>query len=602
MEASKTDIFISYRRIDGRDLARNVYLALKNIGYNNVFFDFNSLREGVFNEQIIEAINTCQDFILILSPQSMDRCLVEGDWVTREILTAMNANCNILPLQIDIPFPLEKIPKDLKNLEYYQFTTLLTNEYFEDSIRKLAERLKTKPTIKEIVSHEFELKITVDETSMLFINNEKYGKIKGGKFISLLQLKHECKYDLKFVNLSRKEESHCMSYEVAKNKINDVISINFKDIRIKQEEEIKRRKVEKERAESDSRFRWKNIQLICEGYDCHEAMYDNMILVKKGNNYGYLNENGFEVISCQYEDATSFYDGFACVKKNSKWGIINNQNEVIIPLISDEATCTFKGNVVLKQQGKYGIMKLESPQKIDFIYDKVVYTEQKDFFIVGLEGKFQLISINNPDMPILRFDNYKSCYYSMGTSYHYDLYMNGTSHYLSFPIEIQQKGLWGLMDCVGRMVIPSVFQAIYSFEGNYLVLCNYKAGIIDGEKYTYIVSPQYDCMRYWPGSNTMLLAVGYGCTLIDKNIDSYSFGSLAFKGGKHGFIDSNGKEVIPIMYDHVMAYDNYISCIFYQSDDHDYYIEDEYDVYGKFIRKSSCIITDKAEIKKTLIL
>ena len=56
MEAKETNIFISYRREDGRELARTLYLALGKLGYQNIFFDYNSMRGGTFNTQIDVAI------------------------------------------------------------------------------------------------------------------------------------------------------------------------------------------------------------------------------------------------------------------------------------------------------------------------------------------------------------------------------------------------------------------------------------------------------------------------------------------------------------------------------------------------------------------
>ncbi len=140
------DIFISYRREGGRDYARNVQLALQAKGYKNVFFDFNSLRNGVFNEKIIDAINNCKDFILILSENSMDRCTYEDDWVAREILTAIAAGCNIIPLAVgkfkDFP---DNFPKDLGILRLIQRSQLMTDEFFYDSIDHLIERLDSVP-------------------------------------------------------------------------------------------------------------------------------------------------------------------------------------------------------------------------------------------------------------------------------------------------------------------------------------------------------------------------------------------------------------------------------------------------------------------------
>ena len=142
------DIFISYRREGGREIARTIKLALEARGYSNIFFDYNSLRDGVFNEAIIAAIQNCKDFILVLSDGAMDRCSNEDDWVAREIRTAITSGCKIIPVKVnqgDWSWPAD-FPKDLSILGSIQFTTLLTNEYFDYSIQYITERLTTEPS------------------------------------------------------------------------------------------------------------------------------------------------------------------------------------------------------------------------------------------------------------------------------------------------------------------------------------------------------------------------------------------------------------------------------------------------------------------------
>lgn len=144
MQNTKTDIFISYRRSDGRDIARTVQLALKSANVGNVFFDYNSLRDGIFNEKIFDAIDQCSTFILVLSPESMTRCAVEGDWVASEIRRAYKAGCNVIPLAIDSNFDAwpANLPSELNFLKSIQQTKLLTDEYFDDSVARLIQRIK----------------------------------------------------------------------------------------------------------------------------------------------------------------------------------------------------------------------------------------------------------------------------------------------------------------------------------------------------------------------------------------------------------------------------------------------------------------------------
>ena len=139
------DIFISYRRHLGRDIARSVQLKLQLLGYTNVFFDYESIRDGVFNTQIIDAIYSCKDFLLLLSPESMERCSNRGDWVAREIRTALKYDRKIIPLVLESDFKWpQSFPSDLAPVKSIQFHKLLYDEYFDDSIRKLSQRFNTK--------------------------------------------------------------------------------------------------------------------------------------------------------------------------------------------------------------------------------------------------------------------------------------------------------------------------------------------------------------------------------------------------------------------------------------------------------------------------
>ena len=195
------DIFISYRRVDGRDYARNIMQALKIVGYPKVFFDYNSLRDGVFNTQIIDAIYSCNDFILVISPLALKNCGREGDWVTKEIRMALKYKKKIIPVVIEDTFTgwPSDFPKDLSSIKDIQFHKLMTDEYFEDSIEKLAKRLVTavstdkndfiglqdlqtsEPIHKETVIY----KIKVNRKCRLLIDDEEIQIIESSQLVKL---------------------------------------------------------------------------------------------------------------------------------------------------------------------------------------------------------------------------------------------------------------------------------------------------------------------------------------------------------------------------------------------------------------------------------
>lgn len=142
----KYDIFVSYRRSDAFT-ANLVAEKLKALGYS-VFFDVETLRGGVFNEQLYEVIRNCKDVVLVLPPDGLDRCVSKEDWIRKEICYAMECKKNIIPVLLtgfDWPTPM---PEGMEQLKFYQAVTATSAEYFDMSIKKLASYLKSKPTVK----------------------------------------------------------------------------------------------------------------------------------------------------------------------------------------------------------------------------------------------------------------------------------------------------------------------------------------------------------------------------------------------------------------------------------------------------------------------
>ena len=112
-------IFISYRRQGGEFLGKILYDELTRNGYS-VFYDVESLRSGKFNEQIYHKIEECLNFLIILTPDCLDRCINKDDWVRLEYEHAVKCGKNIIPiLTRGFKFP-ENLPNSMKDLPYYQ--------------------------------------------------------------------------------------------------------------------------------------------------------------------------------------------------------------------------------------------------------------------------------------------------------------------------------------------------------------------------------------------------------------------------------------------------------------------------------------------------
>ncbi|MBQ2725726.1 MAG: toll/interleukin-1 receptor domain-containing protein [Clostridia bacterium] len=136
-------IFISYRRDGGSDLAGRIADRLKQMGYS-VFFDVESMRSGLFNTQILTAITNASDFLLILPPDGLERCSDPNDWVRQELAHALKQQKNIIPIMMrNFSFP-QILPTDIEKIRYMEGISAST-EYFDAVIDRITTLLKSKP-------------------------------------------------------------------------------------------------------------------------------------------------------------------------------------------------------------------------------------------------------------------------------------------------------------------------------------------------------------------------------------------------------------------------------------------------------------------------
>jgi hypothetical protein len=140
---TKEQIFISYRRDGGDVIARLICESLKNMGYT-VFYDYDSIQNGVFSDRITGAIKDCTDFVLVLSPHALDRCGNADDFVRREIRYALEHKKNIIPVFLEgFEFP-QYLPEDIAQVRQYNGFYYYT-AYHQAGIEKIAKMAYSRP-------------------------------------------------------------------------------------------------------------------------------------------------------------------------------------------------------------------------------------------------------------------------------------------------------------------------------------------------------------------------------------------------------------------------------------------------------------------------
>lgn len=188
------DIFISYRRIDekgnisGRDIARTIKKEFQLRGYN-AFFDYSEIQDNAFEDTILPAIKTSKIFLLVLTKNALIRCSNLEDWVRREILTALQSGCKIIPV-----CPQEKfdgwpvsLPTELDSIKRIQISDIHMGSLFEVSMSKLIKD-RIDPVIKGTNGQNIEKECQTNNVTDLFSADEHVVSDQGSKILVPFQM------------------------------------------------------------------------------------------------------------------------------------------------------------------------------------------------------------------------------------------------------------------------------------------------------------------------------------------------------------------------------------------------------------------------------
>jgi hypothetical protein len=142
MQRIEKTVFISYRRSNA-PWALAVYKELQHTGYD-VFFDYTGISSGDFESVILENIRARAHFLILMTPSTLERCDDPGDWIRREIETALELRRNIVPLMLEgfdfsAPSVAQKLTGRLALLNRYN-ALRVPIEYFDEAMTRLREK------------------------------------------------------------------------------------------------------------------------------------------------------------------------------------------------------------------------------------------------------------------------------------------------------------------------------------------------------------------------------------------------------------------------------------------------------------------------------
>ena len=190
---SKTiyDIFISYRRDGGRATAGRINEMLMANGYS-VSCDVDTLREGRFEKQLLELIDQCKDFILVVDKNCFVRTIDPvtdplDDWLWQELSYALQLRKNVIPVLLAGSSLPKRLPDDIDAVRLINGPKCV-HEYFDSFNTKLKECLHSYPRISKATyagamtteSRKPCLKLKADNDFIFYLDGEEHSHLKAG--------------------------------------------------------------------------------------------------------------------------------------------------------------------------------------------------------------------------------------------------------------------------------------------------------------------------------------------------------------------------------------------------------------------------------------
>ncbi|GMR42866.1 hypothetical protein PMAYCL1PPCAC_13061, partial [Pristionchus mayeri] len=180
------DVFISYRRATGNQLASLIKVLLQLRGYK-VFIDVDKLYAGKFDASLLKNIQAAKHFILVLTPNSLDRLLNDvncDDWIHKELRCAFEHSKNVIPIfdqHFEFPDRENDIPQDIRNITKYNGVRWV-HDYQEACMDKVERFIKGELGRSPSINQSSSTPSTTRKTPARWSTAVRQASTSSGKF------------------------------------------------------------------------------------------------------------------------------------------------------------------------------------------------------------------------------------------------------------------------------------------------------------------------------------------------------------------------------------------------------------------------------------
>ena len=274
-------------------------------------------------------------------------------------------------------------------------------------------------------------------------------------------------------------------------------------------------------------------------YDEIGAFKDGRLAVKRNGLWGFVDQDGVEVIPCRFRRVNPFSEGYATVQHKRQWGVIDREGKVVVEFRFKALGMFSDGLAFAREKFRTGYINPRGAYVIEPRFDKALALEGGVARVVE-NGKYGLI--NRQGRFVLR------PHYSKIEAY---------NEYGLATVQYGRNNIrYGLIDRSGKLVTTRSFRQIRPFfEGLAAVKYKDKYGFIDTRGYL-VIDNLYSKVGEFVEGKAMVQREGL-CGYINKAgeevIELQYSRCLDFEDGKAvvyrgyrqgGLIDSVGNQIL----------------------------------------------------------
>lgn len=304
-------------------------------------------------------------------------------------------------------------------------------------------------------------------------------------------------------------------------------------------------------------------------YEAIHGFADGMFKAQKGGKYGYLDANGKEATGFVYEAAEDFSDGLGLVRLNGKYGFVDRTGKLAIPFVEKAQFVNrfSEGLAQIVVDGMSGYIDTFGNVVIPPKYEEAWFFDQ-GLARVARNGKYGYIDRTGKEVVPLRYDEASAeirhglARVVVGEDYILrpgpgeDEYF-GNEGNKDYRVLTTEK--FGFVNASGDEVVPLQYDYAEEFVNGFAKVSKGGSGsgaYYQGAKFGYIDTTGKEVvpLRYdFVGGDIFDSFAGFSEGFVTVS-NGGTGGLYDYTGGKWGYVDQSGREIVPLIYDHASSF------------------------------------------------